>query len=61
MKRGFHMTTAADADLWVGMRRYYQEWGHQTKVIRVKGHAEKGGKLTERHKKENNRADKDAE
>ena len=35
--------------------------GPKTKVIWVKGHAEKGGKLTDRHKKENDKADKDAE
>ena len=43
MKYGFRMTTAADADLWAGMRRYYQEWGHQTKVIWVKGTPKKAG------------------
>ena len=26
IKHDFRMTTAADADLWVGMRRYYKEW-----------------------------------
>ena len=60
MKYSFRVTKATDADLWAGMRRYYQEWGDKTKVIWVKGHAEKGGKLTDRHEKEKDRADKDA-
>ena len=38
-----------------------QGMGHKTKVIWVKGHAEKGGKLTDRRGKENDRTDKDAE
>ena len=41
---GFRITTAADADLWTEMRKYHREWGEQTKIFWVKGHAEGGGK-----------------
>ena len=59
MGRGFRVTTAADADLWTEMRRYYKEWGDKTKVYWVKTHAEEGGKLADCHEKENERADVD--
>ena len=61
MTHGFRVATAAGADLWVGMWRYYREWGKKTEVISVKGHAEKDGKLTGRREKENTRAGEDAE
>ena len=44
MGRGFRIATAADADLWAGMRQYFREWGHVTKIFWVKAHAEKDGK-----------------
>ena len=57
MKHGFRVATAADADMWAGMRQYNKKWDHKTKIIWVKGHAEKGGKLTDRHEMENDRVD----
>lgn len=43
------------------MRRYQNTWGLQTEVYWVKAHAEEGDKLTDCHKKENKRADENAE
>ncbi len=61
MGRGFRIATAADADLWAGMRQYFREWGHVTKVFWVKAHAEKDGKKTTCHEKQNKLADDSAE
>ena len=55
------MATAADADLWAGMRQYFLEWGHVTKVFWVKAHAEKDGKKTTCHEQQNKLADDNAE
>ena len=40
MRHGFRVAIAADADPWTGIRQYYREWGHKTKIIWVKRHAE---------------------
>ena len=48
-------------DLWADMRQYHREWGHNTKIFWVKGHAEKDGNQTDCHEVENKRADEDAE
>ena len=61
MRRGFRVTTATDADLWAITGQYYREWGHNTNIFWVKGHAEKDGKQADCRKVENRRAGEDAE
>lgn len=56
-RRNIKPTTAADADLWMGMLRYHDEWDHKTPASWVLAHAEEGGWLTDSHEKENKKAD----
>ena len=52
------MTTAADADLWTEMRKYFEAWGNDQGLLGKRA-CRKVGKLTDRHEKENRRADED--
>ena len=61
ISRGFRTTTTTDADLWMAMCSYLDEWRGETEISWVKAHAEDGGAKTNDHEKQNKRADDDAE